>query len=285
MILEIFNRLVHLPNKIFSPIKIKNFELRERFEKDGFIHYGNNPSYEKLIKKINIEVEKIDLDKIAKNAIEKNSKSYSIDIISYLNDNTKKDIDDYFSNYELEKAETLLGYKLVMRRMILLYNFFNPNSFQDEGPKMYHRDSDTLQNQLKIFVLLNDIDDENGMFYFVSKQNIKPNLSITPSYHREKMDVNNKWRIDDKFIKIVSNNNINHLNGKSGEVLYIDTGNCYHKGGFIKQKNKFRLMLISNYTPKFSLSNWNEHKSKILLFFQRKLTALKYKLTKKINLN
>ena len=142
-----------------------------------------------------------------------------------------------------------------------------------------------MQDQLKVFILLNDIDYENGNFFFVSKKYIKPNLTIEPSNKRKQMDVFNKWRIDDKFIKLVSKDNINHLHGNIGESLFIDTGSCYHKGGYIKDKNKHRLLLIANYTPKYSLSNWNNSKSKILGFVQKKLTALKYRLTKKINLN
>ena len=148
---------------------------------------------------------------------------------------------------------------------------------------MFHRDSDTLQDQLKVFILINNIDKRNGMFYFISKEIIDQYSAINPTSKRERMDINNKWRIENDQMDIASKKNIKQLYGEKGETLYIDTTNVYHKGGYINDKEKYRILLNPIYTPVLSLSDWNLNESWLLKFLQRKLTALKYRTLKKYN--
>ena len=72
--------------------------------------------------------------------------------------------------------------------------------------------------------------------------------------------------------------------GTSGELLYVDTGKVYHKGGYIKDKDKFRFLIQAVYTPILSLSNWNNLDNALLKFIQNKLTSLRIKLRKEIDL-
>ena len=80
-----------------------------------------------------------------------------------------------------------------------------------------------------------------------------------------------------------TNKNINSLFGLRGETLYIDTTNVYHRGGYVYEENKYRILLNPVFTPLLSLSDWNSNKNVFLKFLQRKLTALKYRLLKKYN--
>jgi hypothetical protein len=75
------------------------------------------------------------------------------------------------------------------------------------------------------------------------------------------------------------------LHGYQGELLYVDTGKVYHKGGYISEKDKMRLLLQAVYTPVLSLSNWNNNKNFILKFIQNKLTSLRIKFRKTILLD
>ena len=54
----------------------------------------------------------------------------------------------------------MLGYKTKLRNVSILFNFYNENNNENEGPKMYHRDSDSLHDQVKVFMLANNISDK-----------------------------------------------------------------------------------------------------------------------------
>ena len=101
--------------------------------------------------------------------------------------------------------------------------------------------------------------------------------------------MSNKWRTFDKTIfayakKYNIENPIQNLIGVSGELLYLDTGKIYHKGGYINDKDKLRFLIQAVYTPILSLSNWNGFNNSLLKFIQNKLTTLRIRLRKKIDL-
>ena len=75
---------------------------------------------------------------------------------------------------------------------------------------------------------------------------------------------------------------IKSFKGYNKEGLFIDTSVVYHKGGYIKEPNKYRILIQSVYTPKLSLSHWNNNHSKITTYFQTKLSSFKNKLRKEI---
>ena len=82
-------------------------------------------------------------------------------------------------------------------------------------------------------------------------------------------------------MKVNNNDNpIKKLKGTQGEALFIDTGKVYHKGGFVSEKNNYRILIQSVYTPIFSLNNWNNNNNKIFRYIQQKLTTLRTKLRK-----
>ena len=119
------------------------------------------------------------------------------------------------------------------------YNFYNDKTVEKEGSKMWHRDSDSLSDQLKIFIPLTSISFENGMFYFISNEDVT-------CYQKFKLDkkkidnknihVWNKFRIEDKKIinYLKDEKRIMYFLANLGDILYIDTSRVYHKGGYIK---------------------------------------------------
>ena len=155
---------------------------------------------------------------------------------------------------------------------------------------MYHRDSDSLNDQVKIFMLLNNIDENTGMFYFVPKYLINEDYRLPFEKDRINLDIWDKWRNYDKTvlsaIQLKKPNTdpnllVKKLEGKAGETLYIDTGKIYHKGGFVNNQNNMRVLLQAVYTPILSLSDWNRtSKIKIIKNITNKLTTLRIKLRK-----
>ena len=285
-----FDYIIHLPNKIFFPFKNKNNEIYKTFTKFGFIHIEESLENKKFATETYKELKKLNLEEIIKKQLEKNPKSYSVNLIEHLDKRTKDKLILFFNNSnEINKISSMLGYKVKFRGLHALMNFHNDKTKMKEGAKMFHRDSDSLQDQVKVFMLANDIDENNGMFYYVPKNFISEKYKLPYENDLKDKPLKDKWRNHDETIfKIAKKNNfknpIKKLSGLQGEVLYIDTGKVYHKGGYILEKNKFRFLLQAIYTPKFGLSNWNKSNSKILYFIQNKLKSLQIKLQKTLHL-
>jgi len=286
-----FDKIIHFPNKIFYPIKNTDKELYKIFSKYGFVKELNEIENINLANEISDYLKKIDIKKIIRSQIRKNPKTYSINIFDYLDEEMQNKILNFFINIKkIKKINSMLGYRVKFRKVILLVNFYNNEVEENEGPKMFHRDSDSLQDQIKIFTLINNIDDKNGMFYFVPKNIINEDIKLPFEKDLAHSDLKDKWRNHDKTIHQVAKkkkikNPILKLNGYRGELLYIDTGKVYHKGGHISDKDKMRIMLQAVYTPILSLSNWNNNRNFILNFIQNKLTSLRIKFRKTIDLD
>lgn len=286
----LFDKIIHLPNKFFFPIRNINHEINNLFKKLGFVHELNEPKNIELAIEVNEKLKKLNFDEIINSQLKIKPSSYSVNVLNYLDDQTQKKLTFFFNNEEkIIKISSMLGYKVKFRNLSLLMNFHNENTKKDEGPKMFHRDSDSLHDQVKIFMLINDIDDENGMFFFIPKNIISEEKKLPFEKELKNLSLKDKWRNFDKTVfSLAKKNNVKDpimkLVGSKGELLYIDTGKVYHKGGYILEKEKFRFLFQAVYTPIWSLSNWNTSKNFLLIFLQNKLTSLRIKFRKTINL-
>lgn len=288
---KIFDYIIHFPNKLFFPLLKKNKKVNKIFSEFGFIHKKYALENKNLANEINMVLNKLDIKKIIDKEIKDNPKIYSLDIFEYLNKKLKLKINNFFNNTEQNNIiSSMLGIRVKLRKVILIVNFYNKQTLEHDGAKMFHRDSDSLQDQVKIFMLINDIDSRNGMFYFVPKNFINDDYKVPFESDRLGMELRNKWRNYDKTVlACIKNINIDqspimNLQGIQGEMLYIDTGKLYHKGGYISEPNKKRFLLQAVYTPILSLSNWNSSRNLISKFFQNKLTSLRIKLMRTIKI-
>lgn len=286
----IFDKLIHFPNKLFFPILNKDEEIRQKFNKFGFIHEINKVENKNFANEINKAISKLDLSAIINAKLKINPKSYSIDIFDLLDITVRERILNFFNNQKkIKLVSSMLNYKAKFRKVSLLINFCNELTKEEEGPKMFHRDSDSLQDQVKIFMLINNIDNQNGMFYFIPKNVISEKKRLPYESELKNLSINDKWRTFDKTIFMYAKKNniknpIQNLFGTSGELLYVDTGKIYHKGGYINDKDKLRFLIQAVYTPILSLSNWNVLDNSLLKFIQNKLTSLRIRLRKQIDI-
>ena len=278
----LFDHLIHLPNKILFPFFSKDKEIYNQFQRDGYTYFENNFDNIQICKEImqNIKLKKIeDLVNLQQKI---NRKIYSVDIFQTLSENLKNKLTHFFNNNsKIKLVSSMLGYKTKLRNVSILFNFYNENNNENEGPKMYHRDSDSLHDQVKVFMLANNISDKCGMFYFVPNIYINKNLKLPFETDRKNLLQQDKWRNYDQTInnalkKLNFNNGsvIQKLKGKQGETLYMDTGKVYHKGGYVSEKDKYRVLIQTVYTPVLSLSNWNNLNNKLIRFIQTKLTNI-----------
>ena len=144
------------------------------------------------------------------------------------------------------------------------YNFFNADSPIEYGPKMWHRDNDSLFNQLKMFLVLNDLTDESGGHFYFIPQKIIPSYKKIYSYYKDnenfnKNDKNSRVKNIDIEEKYNLKNNIIKYGSDKSEALILDTNETYHKGGYIKNKGSYRILLQVIYEPAYlSISNYSK---------------------------
>jgi len=284
--MKIYDYIIHLPNKIFYPLQFKDKNIHQNFQKNGYYHLHDdldNIKFSKFIEN-NIDVKKInELINLKKC---ENLKAYSINVTKILDQKVKIKLNNFFNNSDkINLTSSMLGFKTKFRNASVIINFFNENTKQNESAKMFHRDSDSLQDQIKIFMLANNISENCGMFYFIPNCYLNEHYKLPYEKDRINMEVSDKWRNKDstinKFLNLKNNSDqIKKLKGAQGEMLFIDTGKVYHKGGYVSEKKNYRILIQAVYTPIFSLSNWNNYSSKILKYIQYKLTTLRIMLRK-----
>ena len=267
----IFDKFIHLPNLILFPIINKDKEIYDNFQYRGYYHEITHDENIKFAKKIFGVINKKNLDNIIQDIKKKNSDIYSINIFDKIDQDSQKEIKNFFDKKQrVKKISDMLGYRVKLRNVSLIVNFFNEKRKKIEGSKMYHRDSDSLNDQVKIFMLLNNIDENTGMFYFVPKYLINEDYRLPFEKDRINLDIWDKWRNYDKTvlsaIQLKKPNTdpnlfVKNLEGKAGETLYIDTGKIYLKGGFVysvdiltDEKSTISSFLIFNLPFSFSLS-------------------------------
>lgn len=288
MLYQIFNNLIHAPNNIFYSRSCLNREIHKDFKLKGYNHEFYNKDFSNLSKDIFLFCNStLNLKNIAEKAKNIDSKKFTLDITNQLSSNINSKCNKIFtSEYLTNKVSSMLNTRLKFRNYKVLYNFYNEKNKKDEGSKMWHRDSDSLSDQIKIFIPVIPISEQNGMFYFISNEKVKESVQFQIDLKRKKnpnVSIWNKFRISDEQVKKhLLKEDINQLTGNVGEALYIDTSKVYHKGGYVSAPHFYRLMIQVVFTPIISLSDWNINNNKILKFFQIKLTNLKNKLKKNI---
>lgn len=104
--------------------------------------------------------------------------------------------------------------------------------------QLYHFDLDRIK-WLKIFIYINDVDENNGPHYYVRMSHISGNKP------QELLDRGYERISDEEIERNYPKDDIIQLTGKAGSVIAGDT-KCWHKGGFVR--DGYRLVLQFEYT-------------------------------------
>ena len=280
----LFKFLFTFPNKIYLT---KN------------INYGNkefliikNDAINLISKLISDEVENV-LKEVKINKLEKISlktKEYHFMITRYFSSKVLNEIEKILKDKKfLNNISEHFGYKIKLSQFAIRYNFFNADSPVEYGPKMWNRDNDSLFNQLKMFLVLNDLTDESGGHFYFIPQRIIPSYKKIYSYYKDnenfnKNDKNSRVKNIDIEKKYNLKDNIIKYGSDKSEALILDTNETYHKGGYIKNKGSYRILLQVIYEPAYlSISNYSKlYNNFIYRFLKIFLLGLKNRLRKTI---
>ena len=112
------------------------------------------------------------------------------------------------------------GYLPILSMMALFYSA--NDVFKEGGSQQFHFDAESTK-QLKLFLMITDIDEESGPFSFLPRDHSKKLQHVFKDYHPKRFD-------DDLVYDIVGKENVVKATGKKGTILIVDTSQCIHYG-------------------------------------------------------
>jgi len=221
----------------------------DQLASDGFLFVSDNSSSIQLASSISSDIVKRFPQDIKVNfANSSNPRDVSLNIINYLDSNTKLDILKYCTSDSI--VHTVYNYFGFIPRLAGLFLQYNPvREFPPLGSQRFHRDSD-IYKSLNIFMYISDVDKGNGRLSAYSLKQIPVLYSVLPDLDKRnsKSDIWDKYRIDeDDVLSSLPHTYPHHFTGKSGDFVWLDPVRVYHKGGYCHQKERF-LLQISFYT-------------------------------------
>ena len=260
------------------------------FNNDKFLLEDNE--IELLAKKILNDFNDIKLSAIIHSL--NNNKEKSDNITNSEENKFKEDITNYIEEdtqkllYEFSLSKKIISIVSSYLKVLPILNnisiYINiPKKNKDiRGSMNWHRD-DFGYKSMDIFIPITDIDDQNGPFYCVKK---KESLGRFINYGNEvsKPLKGNRGKIKDEHFKFDSKNEneVLKFHGKKGKALFIDSFNCYHRGGHCLKN--YRIMLRITYSTVDSyLTNEEYNKDNIDNFikFSKKNIFYNFILNKK----
>jgi len=211
---------------------------------------------------------------------------YRIDLFKFLPDETKHKIINFaLSKKNVSTAAKYLKVFPIIGKIYLFLNFPVPEK-KERGAMLWHKD-DFGYKSLDLFMAIEDIDDENGPFFFVNKKEplgvffkLKNILENATPGQRNKVELN-------KFSEKFSKDKISCFKAEQGDAIFVDSFTTYHRGGFCRSKN--RLMLRICYQTPDSIDVQSKiHNDGFYFFSNIKKNNIKdkfhsYLLFKKIN--
>tara|TARA_A100001011_G_C14273945_1_gene828274 strand:+ start:1144 stop:1974 length:831 start_codon:yes stop_codon:yes gene_type:complete len=260
--------------------KFNNDNRMEYLEK-GYLEKDKSFNQE-ILSKANKLIFNLKLNDIKTQAIKENNKCYSVDLLNFINPDKKRDFFCFIKKTYQPFINQILAMNTELKLIKINYNFYNENS-KLEGAKLFHRDGDTFGEQIKVFLPMTDINENNGMFYFIPNKKINKNSVIISDF--QDTGVKRKARLTDfKMSKYVNEKDIKTINS-DGNSLILDTQNTYHKGGNILNQSAFRIMIFIVFTPKLTFTKYSENykNSKIYNFLFRVFITLAEISKKKLN--
>lgn len=183
---------------------------------------------------------------------QKYSKSgYSENIFEKLPSSLKKEIIQLGEKIlKSQIIQSNLFFPSLLNQIVLKTGFSEISSNNPTHAQLWHRDFDDYYPQIKVIIALDKMNKENGMFSVASKEICNESeILVDDKFYQKLSQTNDKYRkedivrVSDKTFVKHFNNHIYNFESEKGDMLFVDTNNCYHKGGQILQENKERIVL------------------------------------------
>jgi len=104
-----------------------------------------------------------------------------------------------------------------------------------EGSQKWHLDHEDTK-QIKLFIYLMDVDESNGALELINASDSRSFLETSSNSHKEK-----------HFDSLELDNKLQRLTGKCGDVFFVDTSRCIHRGARVL--DGVRNIMVSQFLP------------------------------------
>jgi hypothetical protein len=181
----------------------------------------------------------------AKDILSRNVKvtafSNKVFLTNYL---TEDDLSNYRSFINMATSDAMLtivadylGFIPVLSEIALWYSAASDHKVPASS-QLYHLDNaDT--SQVKIFILLDDVDDNGGPFTFLGSRDSERVVDKTNYGNKRNVE-----RLHDKVVyDIVSSSNAVRCSFNAGSMAFVDTSKCLHFGSRCLDRSRRVIML------------------------------------------
>lgn len=252
-----FSRFLHFRTNYLRSVS-RNIDLNEINLKDIIDNKIGYKKYDKeTLKKWNINV-----DQLIEN-IKKKITNINLDQLKKKDENIVKlfSSQDYKSSSEEFKfvlnkhlIKIISQYLNCVPLLTHISLWYSPNlKIHEDSSQFYHLDHEDYK-QIKGFLYIYDVDDYSGPLNVIGAEQ----SCVIQKKINYKLNKKSK-RVCDKTIQTLKKElKIDEviMNGKSGDLILIDTSNCFHFGS--RLANKPRYVLAFQYiTPYAFVINWN----------------------------
>jgi hypothetical protein len=233
--LSVSSVLGRIENDGYFISKIDNNKIntiKQEFKKNYFTYRfkDRNKDFSKQIR------DNLDLDEIINISIAQKISHLTIDI-----DQKEKCLINEIgkSDFFLEIAKSYLNKKkITLHSYCYISNPIDTSTIeQKKNAQYFHYDCD-YKKFIKIFIYLNDVDDENG-----------PHIFVRGTHKKRKIIHLNATRLDDDDVEKNYNKQVIKFTGKAGTTIFEDTFGL-HKGKVPEKKTRAMLVYEYGITPK-----------------------------------
>ena len=141
----------------------------------------------------------------------------------------------------LKVVSDYFGYLPILYRLNALYS--RNDIIYENSSQFFHLDPEDFR-QVKIFLYLNDINEEAGPFCLLNAQASRE-VSQKLNYRKGRLK-------DEEVFAIAGRQNFFELTGKAGTLIFVDTSQCYHFGS--RPGSQPRKVIMIQYISPFAAS-------------------------------
>ena len=189
----------------------------------------------------------------------KQNKEWNNELFDELPFELKKRIIDFASSdLVITTTSKYLGVFPILSRIYFYHNIVNDNNKDEELSQKWHKDGMGYKG-LDFFISITDIKETNGPLYISKQDNPLGAFSrIENTTQNSKRGERNKIS-NEVFNELHTNEDIDSIIGNKATCLIVDSYNCYHKGGFLKEGDRVMLRIAFD-TIDSTVVNFDEEK-------------------------
>jgi hypothetical protein len=230
-------------------VRGKRLYLRSRYARAGDpglrragVKIFTSPGFTEFASRLRVSMPDAILDD-ARRELLATPDGFSTDVYPLFDDTIRTEVVKFALSEPVLQA--VLGYLRVVPRMRcpnVLLNVARPE-LGEEGSKLWHRDGYTYRC-LTLFMCLSDVDGESGPYWAIGIDRLPIHADVAKPHLDSSLSVWRRFRItNEEMSAYVDMADAVELSGPAGTTVFVDSGNCYHKGGYARTKDRLMLQL------------------------------------------